>query len=224
MFDFSDLPVPLWQWIVSQVIGVIALVFVVLGFQMKKKPLMLVCLAISNVLSAVMQGFLGNFIMAGIAGVVVFRLLAYAWLHNRREQSKQGAKNYSAREKTVKPIPLWFDISILVVALALNIPVAIFTATWWFDWVFFGVTMAATFAQWTPYPHVVRLAAVIPTIMVLIAAIFFTNFISLITEIFALVSIGVFYVRYFVKKSKNKYAHKPLATDRDCVNAIRTQH
>ena len=180
MFDFYNLPVPIWQWILSQVFGLAALVLVVIGFQMKKKQRLLVFVAIANAMSVVMQALLTNYIMAGLAALVVVRLFVYAWLQEKRDK-----------------VPLWLDISILVVFLLANVPVVIFTAEWWFDWLFFGFVTFVTFGHWVKNHHVVRLSSIPTTIMILIAAVFYSNIMSVIIESFALISVMVFYARYF---------------------------
>ena len=186
MFDFSNLPVPMWQYILSQVFGLFLLIFIVAAMQMKKKTWLLLLLAAGNVMAAIMQALLTNYIMAGMAALVVIRLIVYVWLQENR-----------------KSIPLWVDISILVVFLAANVPVAIFTAKWWFDWVFFGFVTLVTFCQWLKNPHIVRISPIPITIMVLIAAVFYSNFMSLITETFALISVTIFYIRFF-RSRKNQ--------------------
>ena len=174
-----------WQWILSQALGLVVLILAVVGFQMKNKSLMLVFIAISNAMSAAAQALLTNYIMAGLAAIVVVRLFVYAWLQSKRER-----------------VPLWFDIGIVVFFLAANVPVAVLTASWWFDWLFFGFITAVTFCQWLDNPHIVRLSPIPVTIMILIAGIYYNNFMSIITEAFVLVSITVFYARLFFQRQQ----------------------
>jgi len=192
MFDFSNLPVPLWLWILSQVVGLGVLILTIIGFQMKRKAWLLAFLAAANALSATMQALLTNFVMAGLAAIVVVRLLVYAWLQAKR-----------------KKVPLWLDISIVVFFLAANVPVTLFTARWWFDWLFFGFVTIATFAQWLSNSHAVRISPVPVIAMTLVAAFFYSNPISIITESLALISVAIFYGRFLFSKKvrQNKCRH-----------------
>ena len=198
MFNFSDLPVPLWQWILSQVFGLIALVLVIIGFQLKDKSKLLIFIALASVAGSIMQTLLTNYIMAAIGAVVVVRLFVYAWLQKHR-----------------KTIPQWLDITILTIFLLVNIPITIFTAEWWFDWVFFGFVTVGTFGQWVSNSHSVRVSTMPITIMILIAAIFFSNIMSLLTETFVLVSVTIFYIRFF--KEKNRPNIQPEACQTETV-------
>ena len=176
-----------WQWWVSQVFGLIALVLVVVAFQMKGNIRLLVMLAIASLASVFMQAFLGNFIMAAMAGLVVVRLFVYAWLNKRRD-----AGNMTER----------LDVSILMIFLLLNVIATIVTAEWWFDWIFLSVATVATWGGWSRNTHMVRITSVPVGIMVLAAAFMFTNYMSIVTEVLVLGSIAVFYWRFFRDKKK----------------------
>ena len=176
-----------WQWWVSQALGLVALVIVVAAFQMKGNVKLLIMLAISNVVGAGMQAFLGNWGMAAIAGLVVIRLFAYTWLNKRRERDLA---------------PEWLDLSILFLFLWLNVLATIATAEWWFDWIFLSAVTVATWGGWSRNTHMVRITSVPVTIMILAAAFMFTNYMSIVTEVLVLGSIAIFYWRHF-KAIKN---------------------
>ena len=169
------------MWIVSQIIGVVALIVVIIAFQKKRRLSTLLLSALANGVSVVMHLLLTNWVMAGFAAAVSIRALVYAFIEPYR---------------LANSLPRWLDYIVLVAMLAVNGIVFIFVReVFWFDYVLLGGTMFATFGGWRRGIHWIRFGNIVLSAFIIVNAIMFVNVLSIITESFIILAILAFYVR-----------------------------
>ncbi|MCL2570286.1 MAG: YgjV family protein [Firmicutes bacterium] len=186
MFEFD---VPLWQWILSQVIAVINLGLVFFAFQVKNKTRTLLIFAFVLFLGVWMNVLLENYVPAGMLGVSALRNVAYAWLERRREVWKKAS------------------VVILFAFILLSAGSLYFTFTGhWFDFVIGGGIILVTYTSWARGIHRIRFGQIIMSCIWIVNSVMFQNYIQIITDIIIIGSIILFYVRYLRAKEKIKVA------------------
>ena len=91
-FDtFFDIPVPLWQWIVSQIIGVFLIVANIFGWQQKDKIRLLWFLVILNILALAANIFLFNWVVVALGSVGAVKNLSFIFVETKRRARVAGA-------------------------------------------------------------------------------------------------------------------------------------
>ena len=183
MADFFQIHVPIWQYTLSQVIGVFVIISMVFVFQSKNKVRMLLLMALASLLSVFMQVLLENYAVAGIAGVTFFKSLSFAWT------TKKGAS-----------LPPWVGtVAFLVFSSAAVVPVVLL----WHHWVEFailGAQIFANFTQWRSGTHMMRLSGFLFAVLMIANNIMFLNGAGMIISMFTIISVIIFYVRHFRQK------------------------
>ncbi|MCL2570157.1 MAG: YgjV family protein [Firmicutes bacterium] len=182
MFNFD---VPLWQWIVSQILASIALISIIYAFQSKTKARTMFFVAVFNFLMTFSVMLLSNWVLVGIYSVAVFRDLVFLW------REKKYPKNTALSYVT------------LVVFLGASSIIGFFTWDWWFDTFIIVLGLFVIFGSWAKGVHLIRISRFVFCIITIINHIIFLNIIGVGIEVFVIVSITVFYIRFIKKKAKN---------------------
>jgi len=170
----------MWQWVLSQVAGLVILCIALLIFQQKTKRRILMFMAVANVFWIANTLLLENFAMAGVWASMLMRNLVLLYLDTRG-----------------KKIPIWGQglIVLVFVCVPLIITAHMFN-TWWLEWVIFGVSLVRIFVLWRGNAHAIKIATIPFIIITGINYVFFLNITAIIVETVALTSIIIFYVRW----------------------------
>lgn len=115
VFNFSDLSVPLWQWILSQAFALFALASIVYAMNAGTKGRTLVAVAVFNAFMSVSAGLLNNWVMMGVTAIAAVRDLVYYW--RERKYPSNRILSYST-----------------LILFLIGVPItAIFTVNWGAD-------------------------------------------------------------------------------------------
>ena len=180
-----------WMFIISQFFGLINIAIAFYRYQIKDKAKTLRLAAFGNVFKALNYAFLLNWSLAGLKVVSIGKNLMFA-------------KTSSPDSK----IKLWQSISIFVFFCLIS--AAVVFATWWFnrlwfEWVVLGAVLFANFGKWKKGMHILRISAVFyRSVMIVNSIFFFLNPTNLIKAVAIIVSITIFYIRFFREKRKPK--------------------
>jgi len=199
-----EIEVDLWRWILSQALGLISLGLVIYAFQCKSKTRTLICFSIGAFNGTIATILLGNYVGAAIMLILATRNAAFAWL------SYKGDK-----------VPKSLSIVILVFFMVAATIAIYFTRVWWFDWVLMVLTVFRIYGTWRKGIHWVRLTGYPFCTALIINHIFFSNLMGVIIESFALISITIFYIRYFRSKKKETQPSQQQA-EKEAETAILT--
>ena len=183
----SQVQNPSWQWILSQVLSLCALVLLVLGIMTKRKSMTVGLMAASFLLMAAATILLENYIIAAISLVALVRNIAY--LLTEKYQAK---------------LPKWFSHFVLatfmVITAATLSLIIVFLESWWLDWILLGLGLFIVYGTWAKGIHLIRLSNLSYTVVVIVNHLVFTNLVGVAMEIIFMVSIFAFYVKYFRAK------------------------
>jgi len=179
------------MWIASQVFASFALASIVCAMLFSKtRKQILIFVILFNASMAVSSALVENWLLVGIAAVAVARDIVFLW-----------------REKYY-PNNRRLEIGTLILFLAISTLVAGFTINWvpynpWHHVLAIFTQVAALFliyGAWSKGVHLIRLSRIGLCIVFIINHILFQNYVSIITEVFALGAICAFYGRYFYRK------------------------
>ena len=183
MFDFEITGL----WIITQIFSLIGLVLMTYAFQVKSKRKTLIIISISCMLGVISSALLGNWALASILAVTVIRNTTFAWI-----DGKQIKKSTS--------------VTILVFFLIATVLSVIFIVQWWLDWLLLVAALFSTYGKWAKGIHLIRVTSLIYSALAIIIHIYFTNFMAVLIDVFIIVSIVVFYIRYFRQQQALKEA------------------
>ena len=184
----NDLHVPLWQWVLSQAIGVFLVATLVIGFQQKRKQRVLLAFAIANALGVVSMILLENYGLAALSAVNVAKNLVFMWTN------KEGVK-----------LSQFLSYSILIFFLIATVVSVWLTWVTWTDWPIMGFQLFTTWASWSTAKyttHVMKASSVGFQTFFVINAIIFFNIIGIVASALILSSIFAFYIKFFLKRGK----------------------
>jgi hypothetical protein len=195
-----ELPVVLWMFIVSQIFGAINIFIAFIKYQYKDKAKTLKLSAVGNVFKALNYAFLMNFSLAGLKVVSVFKNLSFS------KTSKGEVKR-------------WLSISIFIFFCLISTAIVVW-AWWlsgiWFEWVVLAVVLLANYGKWAKGVHLIRITQLFYcSVMIINGLFFFLNFTSIIKAVAVIISILVFYVRFFKKKCT-----KPTKVEEDDLQQV----
>jgi len=183
VFDFN---IDLWQWILSQFFALVAMSFMFYSLLTKNKVRTLLATVASNLSMTVATGLLLNWVLMSVLIVASFRDMSYLLLKKRK-------------------LPLRHPISIatLVLFLALNSTAIVLTrGEWWFNWVLFFTSNFIVFGYWLRSIHWLRISRLIACFAIIVNHLRFDNFIGIVMDTSAIISIAIFYWIYFRRKYK----------------------
>lgn len=205
---FNDLDFSSWQWIVSQVFGLVGLVIIIIAFQMRVKTRTLLMFALFHTVSLGMHGFTGNWLMFSLAVASIARNLSFTYIEIRGEK-----------------FPKKLSIAVVIFFVVINIPIAIWNwvnpaiDSHWVDWVILGTILFNNFAVWLKGIHLMRLANISLSIVLVINGIMFYNGMMIVIELFVMSSIVVFYIRFFRDRRKRaKLGTEPVSIEEGSIS------
>jgi len=195
--------VELWQWIVSQVFAFLALVAVVICFQLKNKVHTLIWLGICNAFYMISVMFLANWIIAVIVAIAMLRSFVFAWIDSRKEPVNPKAS-----------LAVMFGFMFALVLF--TVFMMIYLDWWWIDLLLLASSIFIIYGNWAKGIHILRISLLAYAALAIINHIFYLNAIAIIVEAVAILSIMIFYVRYFIGKNKDE-AKEILNTSEEII-------
>jgi len=186
-----ELPVVLWMFIISQIFGLVNIVIAFIKFQYKNKAKTLKLSAVGNIFKSLNYAFLLNWSLAGLKLVSIVKNLVWA----------KESKNPAA-------VKFWKSL-LMFIFFSLVSAFVVFLAWWsnriWFEWVILGVVLFANFGKWKKGIHWMRISQfVYRGAMIVNSILFFLNFTNIIKAVAVMISIIIFYVRFFGEKKIKK--------------------
>ena len=193
-----DIPVPLQQFIASQIIGVAVLALAVYAFSTKDTSRTLLAFAASSALSIAMFAFLQDTVGMLLAAGGTVRNLVYFGVQKRNGE-----------------IPPHWNAIILVVFLV--IPSVAVALTWshWFNWVLLGTELGVVVGGWLRQGNAIRITGVFFSLAFIVHSLMFMNITNIVMHVVMLGSIAVFYGKgIFGEKSRvDEITIKPKVLD-----------
>jgi len=183
-----SIEVPMWQFITSQVFGVGMLVFDMIGFSVRRKSRTFLCFAIAWIFGIVMFALLGDWIGVGLGISGLIRNCMFLFLETRK-----------------KEVTKVVSISALMFCLVLSaLPFVIFHESDWLHWVFAVFAIATVYGAWAKGIHVIRILNVFYFSIFIIHSAYFFNISNIIYNSIMILTIFIFYVRFFTKKPERE--------------------
>ena len=184
---FSELPVILWMFIVSQVFGLINIGIAFIKYQYKEKAKTLKLSAVGNVFKALNYAFLLNWSLAGLKVVSIAKNLMFA-------KTSKGTMKF------------WKSLTIFIAFSLVSVGVVV-VAWWfsriWFEWVILAVVLFANFGKWAKGIHILRGSQFLyRAVMIINSIFFFLNPTNIVKAIAVMTSIIIFYIRLLREKRK----------------------
>lgn len=183
---------PSWQWIVSQIFMLGALVSVIIAMQIKEKSKALPVLVAFSAFYALGAGFLGNWVLVALSIVAVARNLVFLWRESKHPNNK--ALSY---------LTLFLFVASTLVASILTT-----------DWTRYGISLVIAimitimasiwqYSVWQKNVHFMKIFLALYSAVLIINHVLYYNFVGLVLESVSIASVIFFYVmNYLIKKSK----------------------
>jgi len=185
----SGLHVTLWVWILSQVIGVVVIVVTFISYQQRRKSKQLQISVGYHLLDMVANLMLLNFAKAGMSVVASVKNFFFASVN------KDGAKE-SKQSSRVLTFVVFSAINTAIMVL-----IWAFISYHWFDWFLLVGVLGINYAKAAKGIHKLKIGILIFAIIEIINLIMFLNIIGIVAKLIAMMSIVIFYVRFFKSKS-----------------------
>lgn len=205
LIEFFNINVPLWQWWLSQAIGLVALVLLVICWQTRDKIKTLSFVTGARIASGAATALLGNWVLAAFFFVSAVRSLSFIGLY--------------VAERRGHKAPQWLSVALLVFFLAATATSMWFTSSWWLDYVLLGVCIVFVFTEWARGIHVMR------GVQVVMSGLMFANnwfanmhIMGMVKAAAVIGSIAVFYIRAFVNKKKEGSAQPCLSQSEESLS------
>ena len=185
-----EIHVDLWQWILSQVIGVIALVFVFLAFQQKTKSKQLMWQAVVNFMTILVAILLFNWIVVGVSSVAFLKNITFMFTNKRKQ-------------KPSKSLLVFFFILFSI----LNITTM--ALTWYFasfhiiDVFLLTGLVAVNYGKALGNIHTMKIPALSNSVFLLINAVMFRDAMAVLKSMVAISSITIFYFKFLKARKKD---------------------
>ena len=185
-----DLHIPLWVWIVSQVIGLCTLTLFVIAYQQKKKSKQLGIMCGGNLSEIIAAILLLNWVSVGIEVVALFKNGAFSIIQRDRKRVNRALM-----------------LGLLLFFCACNITIMIllflFIVPWfWFNWVLLAAILFANYAKYSKSIHTLKIAGVLVNVCLIVNKIVFLDVMGLVRHCFIIGSVTVFYIRAGIEKRK----------------------
>ena len=181
--ELFNIEVPLWQWVVSQVFGVFALVGAIICWQLKDKRKNLIWITLVRGMALMMVAFLENWILVAFLAANVFRGITMLLLERNREDI------HPIRSVCI----LFFFISLTTVAMLLTMEGS------WLDWLLLGTAVFVVFGEWSKSIHLMRTSQIFNASAMLTSYLMIRNIMGVAIEGFNLISLFVFYIIFFFR-------------------------
>ena len=185
-----EVRVPLWQWIVAQVIMLVCLGGVIYGWKIKEKKPLLILITASSALMIVGFSLLQNWIMIGFMGVVILRNLIVLYADSKKDSNPKA-----------KYILM---IGLIVVQIAVSLAVMFLTEWWWLDFVLIAAAVFKIWAFFMPTAHFMRGSLFLYSAVAIVNHIVFTNVAGIVMESAIMLAVIAFYIKYLIEKAKTK--------------------
>ncbi|MCL2846866.1 MAG: YgjV family protein [Firmicutes bacterium] len=173
-------------WIVSQVFTFFALISIICAYQIKKKKWTLVFVMAFNAMMAVGSALLGDWLLVGIYSIGFFR-----------DGSFLLVERYAPKNRALS---IFVVCAFMAGSVVVAVIVALIGNWWWFDIPLVAASMFVDFGSWKRGVHWIRISRVTWCSMVMVNHVRNQNIIAIGIEIFIIISVAVFYVKYFRKK------------------------
>ena len=173
------------EYIISQILAGIALVFLVLAFQTKCKSRLLACFVTANGLMAVGFILLQSWIAAALFSIATVRMLAFYIL------SKKQPKK-------------WVCVATLILFITANVVATLYTWTWWYDFLLMIGACAFTFGAWKRGEHIVRLTNLFYATLLIVHNVLIANWMGIAPMLACIISVSIYYIRKYAKKNETK--------------------
>ena len=195
-----ELTASLELWIISQIFGLACLIFVVIGFNIKRKSKTMLFLSFANLSLVIALSLLGNWVVVSIMSVAFVRNFAFYFIEKRNEAGNPVGN------KVTFTLTLLAMVAVTVLTLLLW--------DWWLDLLLLASTLFINLAKWMKGIHLFRIACFIYDSLVIVNFVIFFNIIGIVTQIIILSSIILFYIRFFRNRIKTKTANlgTPMST------------
>jgi len=187
-----QITVPIWAFVISQAFGVGMVLCEVIALSKKSKVTSLRLFVFTNLFSALMCGFLGDWLGLGLGISGIIRNSIFIWMENRR--GKSNIVGYPLKI-------LIFTVGLQLVAFAI-----MFTPTP-FHILFMAVAPFQIWSVWSGGIHKLRIFGLAWSTLWFIHASFFMNVVTMFMCFAVIVSIVVFYVRYFWRRGSRQIVH-----------------
>ncbi|MCL2228476.1 MAG: YgjV family protein [Firmicutes bacterium] len=176
------------MWLASQIVAGIALVIISYGFLRREKTKTLFWLGIGFLVYVISAGLLLNWVGVAVVSIMAMQNFVYAYF-----------------EKRNIPYNTKLSFFTMLFFIAINIIAIYFTIEWWFDWVIMTASIILVIATWAKGIHAIRFAEVLFTSAMTVNHVIFFNIVAILIEQIILISIIVFYFRFFATRK-----HKDL--------------
>jgi len=184
--------VPLWQFILSQAFGIAMILCEVVALSKKNKITTLRFFIGTNFASAIMWALLGDWLGLGLGISGILRNGIFIFMERRR-----------GREYFVG-----YPLKILVIMIGLQlIPFAFMFAPTLFHFVLMAVVPLQIWSVWAGGIHKLRIIGAAWSAVFFFHAWQFINVVSMILSVAVVVSILVFYARYFSQRRSRQIVH-----------------
>ena len=174
----------LW-FAMSQAFGVLALITVFITFQMKDKERLLFWSIILTILMTAMFLSLQEWTIAMVVGTATLRNIVFYWVKKNQDR-----------------VRIWHSVTIMLVFAFVPVIMGSFTATEWYDFAILIMTPIFVWGLWQNNTHIFRFIAMVNACFFLFANIWVLNYLGIAIEVSFMVSIIVFYSRYFARRAK----------------------
>lgn len=201
-----ELPVVLWMFILSQVFGAINIAISLIKQQFSNKSRALRWSAAGNVFKVLNYAFILNWSLAGIKLTSIAKNLIFAKRSKRQESGELEKCADSEKRKE-----FWKGLFALIFFCAVSTVVVVISWIYsglWFEWVILGVVIFSNIGKWARGIHILRVSALVYRVTMIFNSIFFFfNPMNIIKAILTIISIFVFYIRFWrgkIKRAKNE--------------------
>lgn len=172
-------------YIFSQVAAFMAFCAVLIGFQSRKKAMLLFWITIGNIFLTLSYVCMAKWMPVAILSIATVRSFTFLLLEKYRGK-----------------YPKWLSFSSLLVFLAASVVATLFTWDMWFEFVLLAGIMLYTFGNWQSGEHFVRIAGIQVSIISIIYNILIGNWTAIAVDVATLTSIVVYYSRKILASRK----------------------
>lgn len=168
-------------WIASQVFACAGLICIVYAYQVKDKVKTLVGIGIASLFGVVSFALLGNWVVVMLVFFAAIRCFVFAHIEKRNESGNP------MNRRTSFFIMLGFML-LTIIAVAI-------VREWWFDWILLLASCFLIYGNWAEGIHMIRISGLVYAFLAIINHVIVGNLVAIIIEVFAAVSIILFYVK-----------------------------
>ena len=160
LFDFH-----LWQIVLSQAFGLIALVFYFITYQYKSKSKFLFFMCIGGLFSVFMFSVLGLWFLLLFRIIALVRNITFYFLEKYRTK-----------------VHKFFHVVALIFFLTAAVLTTIFTYEWWFQILVLGIFLIHIYGMWTKGIHLAKVSGIIYSISLVVLNVLVLNIMGIVIE------------------------------------------